>query len=94
MLIKSLIVLCVLLGGLFYVLNDKNMDVATETLAQGIVVNATSLEMIGRFHPGEYEFSRPHDMAVSPDGTSVYVVELIRSHIRKFELGKYLVICW
>jgi len=63
------------------------MDIVTDTLAQGIVVNATSLEVIGKFHPTETEFSRPHDMAVSPDGTSVYVVELIRSHIRKFELG-------
>ncbi|XP_016660643.1 peptidyl-alpha-hydroxyglycine alpha-amidating lyase 1 isoform X3 [Acyrthosiphon pisum] len=73
-------------GGLFYVLNDKNMDVITDTLAQGIVINATSLEVIGQFHPKDNEFSRPHDMAVSPDGTSVYVVELIRSHIRKFVL--------
>ncbi|XP_015379796.1 PREDICTED: peptidyl-alpha-hydroxyglycine alpha-amidating lyase 1-like [Diuraphis noxia] len=73
-------------GGLFYVLNDKNMDVITETLAQGIVINASTLEIIGKFHPKDDEFSRPHDMAVSPDGASVYVVELIRSHIRKFVL--------
>lgn len=73
-------------GGLFYVLNDKNMDIVTETLAQGIVINATSMEVIGQFHPKNNEFLRPHDMAVSPDGTSVYVVELIRSHIRKFVL--------
>lgn len=77
------------LGGLFYILNDKSVDIVTETLAQGLVVNATSLEVIGRFHPRDIEFSRPHDMAVSPDGASVYVVELIRSHVRKFELGKY-----
>jgi len=77
-----------ILGGLFYVLNDKNMDIVTETLAQGIVINATSMEVIGQFHPKNIEFLRPHDMAVSPDGTSVYVVELIRSHIRKFVLGK------
>ncbi|KAL4091337.1 hypothetical protein QTP88_026039 [Uroleucon formosanum] len=74
-------------GGLFYVLNDKNMDVITDTLSQGIVINATSLEVIGQFLPRDNEFSRPHDIAVSPDGTSVYVVELIRSHIRKFVLG-------
>lgn len=78
---------CILLGGLFYVLNDKNMDVITDTLAQGIVINASTLEIIGKFHPKDDEFSRPHDMAVSPDGSSVYVVELIRSHIRKFVLG-------
>lgn len=76
------------IDGLFYVLNDKNMDVMTDALAQGIIINATSLEVIGRFHPEENEFSRPHDMAVNPDGTSIYVVELIRSHIRKFILGK------
>lgn len=63
----------------------------TETSAQGIVINATSLEVIGRFHPEDNEFLRPHDMAVSPDGTSVYVVELIRSHLRKFTLGNNLV---
>lgn len=61
----------------------------TEILSQGIVINATSLEAIGRFHPQDSEFTRPHDMALSPDGTSVYIVELIRSHIQKFELGKY-----
>lgn len=77
-----------ILGGLFYVLNDINANVMTETLSEGIVVNATSLEIIGKFHPGDKEFSRPHDMAISPDGSSVYVVELIKSHIRKFELGK------
>lgn len=64
------------------------MDITTEILSQGIVINATSLEVIGRFHPNENEFVRPHDIAVSPDGASVYIVELIRSHIRKFELGK------
>lgn len=69
-------------------LNDINANVMTETLSEGIVVNATSLEIIGKFHPEDKEFSRPHDMAVSPDGSSVYVVELIKSHIRKFELGK------
>lgn len=63
------------------------MDVVSESLSQGIVINVTSLEVIGRFHPEDNEFSRPHDMAVSPDGTSVFVVELIRSHIRKFDLG-------
>lgn len=73
---------------MFYVLNDKNMDITTEILSQGIVINATSLEVIGRFHPSGNEFVRPHDMAVSPDGSSVYIVELLRSHIRKFELGK------
>lgn len=78
----------VYLGGLFYVLNDINANVVTEILSEGIVVNATSLEIIGKFHPGDNEFSRPHDIAVSPDGSSVYVVELIKSHIRKFELGK------
>jgi peptidylamidoglycolate lyase len=64
------------------------MDITTEILSQGIVINATSLEVIGRFHPNENEFVRPHDIAISPDGTSVYIVELVRSHIRKFELGK------
>lgn len=64
------------------------MDVLTDTLAQGIVINATSLEVIGKFRPIDNEFSRPHDIAVSPDGSSAYVVELIRSHIRKFVLGK------
>lgn len=80
----------IFLGGLFYVLNDKISDVNTipESLAQGFVINATTLDVIGRFHPGDDEFVRPHDMAVSPDGKSVYVVELIRSHIWKFELGK------
>lgn len=77
---------------MFYVLNDKNDDIITESLAQGIVVNATSLKVIGRFHPQNTEFSRPHDMAVSPDGVSVYVAELLRSHIRKFVLGKITVI--
>lgn len=64
------------------------VSVMNEPLAQGIVINASSLEVIGRFHPKDDEFSRPHDMAVSPDGSSVYVVELMRSHIRKFTLGK------
>lgn len=83
--------LCIFLGGLFYVLNDKNMNVNVmpESLAQGVVINATSLEVIGRFHPKDNEFLRPHDMAVSPSGVSVYVVELMRSHVRKFVLGKY-----
>lgn len=85
---------CIFLDGLFYVLNDKNMNVnlMTESLAQGIVINATSLEIIGRFHPKDNEFLRPHDMAVSPNGISVYVVELMRSHVRKFVLGKYYII--
>lgn len=74
-------------GGLFYVLNDRSLNVDVISKSQGIVINATSLQVIGRFHPEDNEFIRPHDMAVSPDGASIYVVELIRSHIRKFILG-------
>lgn len=87
MFIKSLMHLFIS-GGLFYVLNDKSLNVNIPYESQGIVINATSLQVVGRFHPVDNEFLRPHDMAVSPDGTCIYVVELIKSHIRKFILGK------
>ncbi|XP_050519913.1 peptidyl-alpha-hydroxyglycine alpha-amidating lyase 1-like isoform X2 [Daktulosphaira vitifoliae] len=77
-------------GGLFYIINDRNSDIISESLVEGFVVNASSLSLIGRFHPADNEFNRPHDMAVSPDGKSVYVVELVPSHIWKFELDVYI----
>ncbi|XP_050427193.1 peptidyl-alpha-hydroxyglycine alpha-amidating lyase 1-like [Adelges cooleyi] len=76
-------------GGLFYIINDRNSDVISESLVEGFVVNATSLNLIGRFHPADNQFSRPHDMAASPDGKSVYVVELVPSHVWKFDLDLY-----
>ncbi|KAL0278697.1 UNVERIFIED_CONTAM: hypothetical protein PYX00_000444 [Menopon gallinae] len=52
------------------------------------VYDIKSNEVVGTF-PSSFGFSQPHDIAVSSDGKSCYVVELKPYKVWKFRLGKF-----
>lgn len=68
-------------GGLFYLVNGPD---ATERAVQGFIVNANDLSIVSTFQAGDSQLSNPHDIAVSPDGESVYVVQLDPHRVLKF----------
>lgn len=70
-------------GGLFYIVNGPPFG-AGNVPVQGIIVDASSLNIVSTFQPGSSALSNPHDVAVSPDGESVYVVELDPYRVWKF----------
>lgn len=68
-------------GGLFYLVNGPD---ETDRVVQGFVVNANDLSVVSTFQAGDAQLSNPHDIAVSPDGESVYVVQLDPHRVLKF----------
>ncbi|CAK1540303.1 unnamed protein product [Leptosia nina] len=58
-------------GGRLYLINGPSMGVPV----RGYVIEYTSGRLIQTFAPGA-AFHNPHDIAVTPDGSTVYVVEL------------------
>lgn len=69
--------LCIFIGGLFYIVNGPPLGYMQEPITvQGFVVDANNLKTVSTFQAGKSPLSMPHDIAVSPDGESVYVVQL------------------
>ncbi|XP_072936868.1 uncharacterized protein [Epargyreus clarus] len=66
-------------GGRLYVVNGQ----AGGTLVRGYVIDFTTGRLIQTFAPGD-SFATPHDIAVSPDGSTVYVAELNPQRVYKF----------
>jgi peptidylamidoglycolate lyase len=54
----------------------------------GFVISLASKQLIEAFSPNGQGFSNPHDIAVSTDGSQVYVVELDPCKVWKFIKGK------
>lgn len=54
----------------------------------GFVISLVSKQLIDAFSPNGKGFSSPHDVAVSTDGSQVYVVELDSTKVWKFVKGK------
>lgn len=63
-------------------------------IVQGSVVNVNSesFRVVKTFQPKTEEepvFMNPHDIIVSPNGTSLYVAELNPFRVWKFRIGTY-----
>lgn len=70
-------------GGLYYIVNGPAFT-QSSTPVQGFVVDANTLKVLSTFRPGSAELSNPHDIAVSPDGEKVFVVQLDPHRAWKF----------
>lgn len=51
---------------------------------RGYVINMKTKAVVSKFGPNDLEFSNPHDVAVTADGTEIYVAELDPTRIHKF----------
>ncbi|XP_045499781.1 peptidyl-alpha-hydroxyglycine alpha-amidating lyase 1-like isoform X1 [Colias croceus] len=67
-------------GGRLYLVNGPAL---TGIPVRGYVIEYTSGRLIQTFAPGD-SFRNPHDVAVSPDGSTVYVAELDPHKVYKF----------
>ncbi|XP_073957565.1 peptidyl-alpha-hydroxyglycine-alpha-amidating lyase 1 isoform X2 [Choristoneura fumiferana] len=67
-------------GGRLYVVNGPG----TGARVRGYVIEFASQRMVASFAPGG-DFSNPHDVVASPDGSKVYVAELNPYRVYKFE---------
>jgi DNA-binding beta-propeller fold protein YncE len=76
----------VVIGGLLFVVNGP--EVTGGGFVSGFIISLVSKQMIEAFSPNGQGFSSPHDVAVSADGSQVYVVELDSTKVWKFVKGK------
>ncbi|XP_038220861.1 peptidyl-alpha-hydroxyglycine alpha-amidating lyase 1-like isoform X2 [Zerene cesonia] len=68
-------------GGRLYLVNGPSLSASIPV--RGYVIEYTSGRLIQTFAPGD-AFRNPHDVAVSPDGSTVYVAELDPYKVYKF----------
>ncbi|XP_067001360.1 peptidyl-alpha-hydroxyglycine alpha-amidating lyase 1 isoform X2 [Anabrus simplex] len=73
-------------GGLLYVVNGPEIQ-AQGARVGGFVISLASRQLIGQFNTNGKGLQNPHDVAVSSDGSQVYVVELNPYKVWKFVSG-------
>lgn len=59
-------------------------------LVSGFVISLVGNKLIETFSPNGKGFRNPHDVAISTDGSQMYVVELDPYKVWKFVKGKRL----
>ncbi|XP_078051295.1 peptidyl-alpha-hydroxyglycine alpha-amidating lyase 1-like, partial [Augochlora pura] len=70
-----------------YLINGP--DIRHKWPIRGFVLDMHSGDLLSQFGPN-YNMNRPHDIAVTEDGSEIYVVELDMHRIYRFLQGKYV----
>ncbi|XP_062710310.1 peptidyl-alpha-hydroxyglycine alpha-amidating lyase 1 [Aedes albopictus] len=72
-------------GGLFYMINGPQFT--TQQPINGLIMSMNGSEIVGRFYPDvpQHAFSNPHELAISEDGSQIYVAELLPTKVHKFK---------
>ncbi|KAG8221827.1 hypothetical protein J437_LFUL003461 [Ladona fulva] len=70
--------------GVLYALNGPEIPPSTSTLVRAYKIDMNTKNLIEQIGPNGVDFSNPHDIAVSPDGKQIYVVELEPYKVWKF----------
>ncbi|KAK7792477.1 hypothetical protein R5R35_013863 [Gryllus longicercus] len=73
-------------GGLLYIVNGPSLG-NVSIKVDGFVVSLASEELVAYFNSDGAGFQNPHDVAVTKDGSEVYVVELQPFKVWKFVQG-------
>ncbi|XP_058834993.1 peptidyl-alpha-hydroxyglycine alpha-amidating lyase 1 [Topomyia yanbarensis] len=73
-------------GGVFYIINGPQYTSDKQPVS-GFILSMTTNQIAGRFFPtnAQRAFSNPHDLAVSFDGSQMYVAELSPAKVHKFK---------
>ncbi|XP_004531283.1 peptidyl-alpha-hydroxyglycine alpha-amidating lyase 1 isoform X1 [Ceratitis capitata] len=75
-------------GGQLVVVNgpigELGLKPDTYNEVRGYVINMRTKQVISKFGPNDMQFSNPHDVAVTKDGSEIYVAELNPMRIHKF----------
>lgn len=69
-------------GGQLFVVNGPENKNNHEV--QGYIIDMSTKQVLSKFGPNGSQFSNPHDLAVSEDGSEIYVAELDPPRIHKF----------
>lgn len=69
-------------GGQLYVVNGPPLNPAIPLEVKGFVINMASGNVTAKF-PNDANFTHPHDVAVTEDGSEVYVVEYEPNRMHK-----------
>lgn len=73
-------------GGLFFMVNGPQFT--TSEPVNGLIMSMNNSAIVGRFYPDtspQHTFSNPHELAVSADGDTIYVAELLPAKVHKFK---------
>ena len=73
----NLLVSALKIGGNIFAINGPDpFSIVTGTSIHGLIIGIDDGLKKGIFSPVSKDFSNPHDVAVSEDGSTIYVVEL------------------
>lgn len=73
-------------GGLFFTINGPQFT--TSEPINGLIMSMNNSAIVGRFYPDtnpQHAFSNPHELAVTADGSQIYVAELQPTKVHKFK---------
>lgn len=70
-----------------YLVNGLEVWTSRKFHIRGFVIDAKSGEVVSQFAPGNSDMLAPHDIAVSDDGSEIYVVELNAGKAYRFLQG-------
>lgn len=75
--------------GNLYVVNGPEIDQTSDIYheVKGFVINMTTGEVTSKFGPTNINMTSPHDIAVTKDGSEIYIAELENNHLFKFVAG-------
>lgn len=74
-------------GGQFVVVNGPTGGLGLSDQyneVRGYIMSMKTKQVVSKFGPNDLQFSNPHDVAVTDDGTEIYVAELYPTRIHKF----------
>lgn len=74
-------------GNLYAIGGPENFGNLYGKTTQGYIINLETGKLINTFNGGDEGFKMPHDIAVTQDGSFVYVVEINPFRIWKLSTG-------
>lgn len=74
--------------GRLYLVNGSDLNGYASVHTRGFILDVNSGNIITQFWPAPRDMDRPHDMAVTEDGSEIYVVELNLQIAYRFLQGK------
>ena len=79
----------ILLGGHLYAIGGPE-TILSGKKTQGYIMDINNGRLLSTFNGDGSGFQRPHDVAVSPNGTEVYVVELDKQLLQPYKLWRLI----
>lgn len=86
---RIILLIFFILGGLYFVVNGPEFKQFPVSVKGSVFSGSNHQEL---FHFGVNKFQNPHDIAISQDGKTIFVVEISPFKIWKYESSKLILL--